>query len=469
MTHAVSSTMTPDKPPSREEILRKANMADKEIEQVVHDHDLVTLQPDEIVLNATENDTGVDVVLGEGSFGQVFEVKHIQLSTTASDMAQRSSYSPHPHSSMRKKSSKLTSDVLLEVANEEDSTDAQDDIRGGVSRRNYSLDVRSPSSSSSYGYAMNHRTKSSLQMRSLLSVPTFESTCNDNDSNRRYVIKKCKSTDIDSASEISVFRAAAMDAIDMANEAIILATLDHPHIVKLYAISARSVLSSHFFIMLEHLPVMLVDKLREWKKNMTSSVSSSSSSGGIKMKMKKIFNKKEIEEKNLRDRISSTLVGLGKAFEYLHSRNIIYRDVKRQNIGFAENENVILFDFGLAKRISPSSSSSSNKNEAYKLSRVGSPRYMAPEVIARLPYNEKADVFSFGVLMWEICTLEQAHKGVDPREHFDLVVKRGAKLKPVSWWPSSVKNIIDRCLTRDFKDRPSFEWVNHELARFDQS
>ena len=85
------------------------------------------------------------------------------------------------------------------------------------------------------------------------------------------------------------------------------------------------------------------------------------------------------------------VIQIANAVRYLHDMNIIHRDLKAENILMDKNLSVSLADFGIsclrARRTSKA---------------MGTPRYMAPELLEGKPYDEKADIFSFAILCWEI-------------------------------------------------------------------
>ncbi len=86
------------------------------------------------------------------------------------------------------------------------------------------------------------------------------------------------------------------------------------------------------------------------------------------------------------------------ALHYAHHRNIIHRDIKPQNILFHENGSPVLTDFGIAKTLG-----SSTIMTRTGLS-IGTPRYMSPEQIRGQQVDARADLYSFGVLFYEMLT-----------------------------------------------------------------
>ena len=78
------------------------------------------------------------------------------------------------------------------------------------------------------------------------------------------------------------------------------------------------------------------------------------------------------------------------AMEYLHSKDIIYRDLKPENILLDDEGHVCLTDFGLAKYIG---------NNSKAMTFVGTPEYLAPEIISGIGHGKQADWWSLGILM----------------------------------------------------------------------
>ena len=107
---------------------------------------------------------------------------------------------------------------------------------------------------------------------------------------------------------------------------------------------------------------------------------------------------------------------MAEALDYLHTRvqdgaMILHRDLKPDNVGFTSNGALKLFDFGLCTCVRSRTSSA----DAYQMTgNTGSLRYMAPEVALRKPYTEKCDVYSFGILVWQMARDRVPFKGSLP-------------------------------------------------------
>lgn len=121
---------------------------------------------------------------------------------------------------------------------------------------------------------------------------------------------------------------------------------------------------------------------------------------------------------------------------------------------------VKIFDFGLSKELSPDT----KVGDLYKLTGdTGSLRYMAPEVALEKPYNETVDVFSFAVLLYQICALELPYQGYTVSMFEKKVIRGGHRPKPDPKWTPSICEMMQAGWGEDISKRPSMEQVGQIL------
>ena len=236
-------------------------------------------------------------------------------------------------------------------------------------------------------------------------------------------------------------------AVDLASEAAILSHLLHPNIIQVRGIAAgpveKSVASPDgFFVVLELLETTLTDQITLW--------------GCSDMDRKGNQERKRA----LNERLMVALQ-LARAIEYLHSQNIVHRDIKSDNVGMDANGVVKLFDFGLAVK------TAARPNGRPHLMRevAGTRNYMAPEMALRRPYDQSVDVYSFGVLLWELCSMEVAFEGYSTQTHMHRVVKGGDRPRLPFRWSRPLKSLVRNCWSHDAKKRPSMSEVVQQLEK----
>jgi serine/threonine protein kinase len=133
---------------------------------------------------------------------------------------------------------------------------------------------------------------------------------------------------------------------------------------------------------------------------------------------------------------------------------VLHRDLKPDNIGFTLDGQVKLLDFGLARLLENSDPKS---DDVYQMSgETGSLRYMAPEVAEGLPYNHKADVYSFGIILWEMNAGKRPFNGLDRDTFYEQIVHGGGRPHLSKKWPSELNKLIADCWNVDVDSRPTF-------------
>lgn len=137
-------------------------------------------------------------------------------------------------------------------------------------------------------------------------------------------------------------------------------------------------------------------------------------------------------------------------------------DLKPDNVGFTKDGTLKLFDFGLVTCVR----ARKNADEAYEMTGyTGSLRYMAPEVVLRKPYSEKADVYSYGIMLWQMARDRIPFKGFSKEEFIKQVVHQHERPKLDKSWPMGFTNLLKACWDYDPKRRPSFEAIIFELNK----
>jgi len=146
----------------------------------------------------------------------------------------------------------------------------------------------------------------------------------------------------------------------------------------------------------------------------------------------------------------ATQIALG--MNYLHTEApviIIHRDLKPANVLITSNNVLKISDFGLSRI--------RQTDMTDKMSSVGTFEYMPPEIIRNEPYNEKVDVYSFGVLVWEMLTRKVPYSGLPPLSVAFGVGSGTLKLPMPSKCPVSISAVLSRCLDHDHRKRISFK------------
>jgi serine/threonine protein kinase/Tol biopolymer transport system component len=156
---------------------------------------------------------------------------------------------------------------------------------------------------------------------------------------------------------------------------------------------------------------------------------------------------------------------IADALEAAHEQGIVHRDLKPANLKVKSDGTVKVLDFGLAKAVGPASSSSAGDPansptltaQATQLGMIlGTAAYMAPEQAKGRPADRRADIWAFGVVLYEMLTGRRAFEGDDLSEVLASVLKSEPAWTAVPIdTPPSVRRLLRRCLEKDPRRRLS--------------
>ncbi|XVF13192.1 hypothetical protein REPUB_Repub08aG0186900 [Reevesia pubescens] len=149
---------------------------------------------------------------------------------------------------------------------------------------------------------------------------------------------------------------------------------------------------------------------------------------------------------------------VARGMNYLHHRNppIVHRDLKSSNLLVDRNWNVKVGDFGLSRW----------KNGTFLTTKSGrgTPQWMAPEVLRNEPSNEKSDVFSFGVILWELMTVSIPWNNLNSLQVVGVVGFMDRRLDLPEGLDPQVASLIHDCWRSDPENRPSFEDIINRMT-----
>ena len=211
---------------------------------------------------------------------------------------------------------------------------------------------------------------------------------------------------------------------DVLNESIILAKLDHQNIIKFFEVFESNK-----------------------PKHMVNIVTEYADGGDLSEKIKEKKNKNNnFTESEILDYFTQICL----AIKHIHEKKIIHRDLKSGNIFLMKNGLVKLGDFGIAKRFQKT------MDKAKTL--IGTPYYLSPEIINGKPYDSKSDIWSLGVLLYEMMTFKMPFNA-NSLPMLSVKIMRGQYIPPPTIYTKDLRELVTKCLTVEPKNRPSIQEI----------
>ncbi|KAH3766370.1 protein serine/threonine kinase [Pelomyxa schiedti] len=150
------------------------------------------------------------------------------------------------------------------------------------------------------------------------------------------------------------------------------------------------------------------------------------------------------------EQISCIIKQVLKGLEYLHSRHKIHRDIKAANVLVNDKGEAKLADFGVSGQLADT--------WAKRNTVIGTPYWMAPEVIKEVGYNEKADIWSLGITIIELAEMKPPYSDVHPMRAIFMIHTNeppGLTAKPGTNWSEEIYDFLGCCLTKNPTSRLS--------------
>ena len=155
-------------------------------------------------------------------------------------------------------------------------------------------------------------------------------------------------------------------------------------------------------------------------------------------------------------------IGIAAGLAFMHKKRFIHRDMKPENVLLDENMYPMISDFGLARELP--------KDLEALTQCVGTPLYMAPEILQGGIYGEPADVYAYGMLLYELVTTKTPFQGEGLNSYqLSQSVLKGRRPQIDGGVAEEWKSLIEKCWDQEPEARPTMEEVVDMLKDVDFS
>jgi len=177
--------------------------------------------------------------------------------------------------------------------------------------------------------------------------------------------------------------------------------------------------------------------------------------GGCLTDILEVFESVQLSEEHIAYICKEVLSGLA----YIHSLHRIHRDIKSDNILLNKAGSVKIADFGYAAQLT--------ENKSKRTTIVGTPYWMAPELIRGQEYTFKVDVWSLGIMVMEMAEGEPPYMEYPPLRALFLITTKGIPgLRDPDEWSEEFKDFVGACLDIDTDQRPdASELLSHAFLQ----
>jgi serine/threonine protein kinase len=136
---------------------------------------------------------------------------------------------------------------------------------------------------------------------------------------------------------------------------------------------------------------------------------------------------------------------LARCLDFVHQKGIIHRDIKPENILFRKNGSPVLTDFGVAKQLQSDTSLTMDG------SAIGSPHYLSPEQAEQKPLDARTDIYSLGIILYEMLTGQKPFQGDSPIEI--IIAHLTTEAPPLPKRLARYQELLDLMIAKDANER----------------